>query len=786
MRKLRLTVLWAVVLCLPVIANAQVDTAWVRYSPEAGVAHDVAIDESGAIYVSGSTRMINYDPDGNVLWNTTIGATGAGLFKIYFGAPGQFYTAGAVTVRKRGTDGTLDWVRSFDEVGARGYAADAQSRFYVTGTAGTRRYLADASFWSQFGGAGSRVAVDADGSMYVMRGATNDYVLSKLRPDGSTGWQRSYNGPGNSTDDAIELYLDSAANAFVTGKSIGVNTGYDFATLKYDSAGNLLWASRYARAGSGDDIPVDLEVDRNGNAFVLGNSALVKYDSAGVEQWALSLLDWTGFVPVAMKPDSAGNVFIVGKIGSSGNYDFFSLSVSGDGAIRWIHRFDTTLGANDVPYAIAVSADGEAYAVGEHTQSGSTRYMTLKFEYQPCADADADGWCDAVDNCPNNFNPAQTDYDADGIGDSCDTCPDIDGDGFGYPASPPMTCGLDNCPTTYNPSQSDADSDGKGDDCDNCTDSDGDKFGDPGYPLNTCPEDNCPMVANPEQEDFDFDNVGDSCDLCNDIDNDGYADTAFVAPQCPPDNCPALRNIDQMNCRNVGDPVTDGVIDVLDVVRSVDYAFRGQMPEFDSTCAGILRGGTDVNCDSFTTVLDVVSVINVAFRNATDDFCRPCECDCYPESCDSVDTTNNLLANNGSFEKYCHGTLDGWTSIDGVLVNVPAPGAGRWGIFNYCQIGCHPQWGMEAVLTDTLPAGVYSFSIAYKPLESGLWGGISYDYGSEYGGMWINPEDTVWTTISFADTLSAQEPPPPYFFFLIWGNGYFDAAAVRYLGPVTP
>lgn len=43
-------------------------------------------------------------------------------------------------------------------------------------------------------------------------------------------------------------------------------------------------------------------------------------------------------------------------------------------------------------------------------------------------DADADGAADAVDNCPNLFNPSQRDSDRDGTGDLCDAdCPDLDG-----------------------------------------------------------------------------------------------------------------------------------------------------------------------------------------------------------------------------------------------------------------------------------------------------------------------------------------------------------------------
>ena len=78
-------------------------------------------------------------------------------------------------------------------------------------------------------------------------------------------------------------------------------------------------------------------------------------------------------------------------------------------------------------------------------------------------DADGDGVCSNVDNCPAVANPGQEDADGDGIGDACDVCPndpddDADGDGV---------CGdVDNCPADANSDQADLDGDGVGDVCD--------------------------------------------------------------------------------------------------------------------------------------------------------------------------------------------------------------------------------------------------------------------------------------------------------------------------------
>lgn len=69
-----------------------------------------------------------------------------------------------------------------------------------------------------------------------------------------------------------------------------------------------------------------------------------------------------------------------------------------------------------------------------------------------------DGWVDAEDNCPKNYNPLQEDGNEDGVGDACE---DFDGDN--------KVNACDNCPTTTNSRQRDNDGDGLGDICDEGT-----------------------------------------------------------------------------------------------------------------------------------------------------------------------------------------------------------------------------------------------------------------------------------------------------------------------------
>jgi len=53
----------------------------------------------------------------------------------------------------------------------------------------------------------------------------------------NTQWTSFYNGAANDTDIVTSFTVDNSSNVYVTGFSIGSGTGRDFATIKYNPAG---------------------------------------------------------------------------------------------------------------------------------------------------------------------------------------------------------------------------------------------------------------------------------------------------------------------------------------------------------------------------------------------------------------------------------------------------------------------------------------------------------------------------------------------------------------------
>jgi len=163
-----------------------------------------------------------------------------------------------------------------------------------------------------------------------------------------------------------------------------------------------------------------------------------------------------------------------------------------------------------------------------------------------CPDADGDGVCDPVDNCPNDANAAQLDLDGDGIGDICDS--DMDGDGV----DDSVDCDPRDASTNWQP----------GDPCDDFnSDTDNDQFNAACQCRGTsCPDidadgvcddvDNCVNEANAAQLDTDGDGEGDACDT--DDDGDGVMD----AVDCDP--------LDAAITDAVGDTCDDGDTTTVD------------------------------------------------------------------------------------------------------------------------------------------------------------------------------------------------------------------------------
>jgi uncharacterized delta-60 repeat protein len=279
------------------------------------VAYSIALDEDGNVYVTGSDissgindcATVKYTSDGTLVWEKKYEGPGNGqdmgtcvAVDIY----GSIYVAGRTISPETGSDyllikynssGVQQWVRTYD---GAAHGNDIVRKMVVHGSA---VYITGYS-------AGN--------------GTDNDFMTLKYGLTGSLYYAKRYNGPVNGEDKGESLVVDNAGNAYVTGYSMS-NTGFDYATVKYNSSGTLQWLKREDGGNDYDDIARDIAIDEDGDIYVTGvfmktdddyQLATVKYSPSGTQKWIKKYINPAGTVSEGsfIIVDRSENIFIGG------------------------------------------------------------------------------------------------------------------------------------------------------------------------------------------------------------------------------------------------------------------------------------------------------------------------------------------------------------------------------------------------------------------------------------------------------------------------------------------
>lgn len=302
--------------------------------------NDIVMDSEENVYVVGSYvasdsfLTMKFDSSGNCLWDVKYGPNGGAPRgrAIAMDSSGNIFITGGfyspitdwdMLTIKYDNNGNELWVRQYDYEGEDDYAfdlaCDDSGNVYITGIImgnvigacyGTVKYDSNGNeLWTRYydghgwGGGGQTQAIDIDnsGNIYVTGyhedtvTATGqfDYATIKYDTNGNELWAARYNGTGNSGDRASALVVDELGNSYVTGYSEGTTTGSDIVTIKYDSNGNELWVARHIPAfpqgwGSTDE-GWDITLDSSGNVYVVG---AVDPDSTTSTYWNYSTIKY--------------------------------------------------------------------------------------------------------------------------------------------------------------------------------------------------------------------------------------------------------------------------------------------------------------------------------------------------------------------------------------------------------------------------------------------------------------------------------------------------------------
>jgi cell division septation protein DedD len=229
-------------------------------------------------------------------------------------------------------------------------------------------------------------------------------------------WVARYNGPLNAVDLSFALAVDGSGNVYVTGRSHGAGTDYDYATVKYNASGQQLWIARYS--GPYRDFANAIAVDGSGNVYVTGQSepvfgsniydyVTIKYDASGAELW-VARYNGPGNdddVASAIAVDGSGNVYVTGRsTGSGANFDYATIKYNASGTEEWVARYDGPGNAFDAASAIVVDGSANVYVTGQSVGAvpvQSVDYATIKYNT-----SGTEEWVARYDGPGNAFDAA--------------------------------------------------------------------------------------------------------------------------------------------------------------------------------------------------------------------------------------------------------------------------------------------------------------------------------------------------------------------------------------------
>ena len=232
--------------------------------------------------------------------------------------------------------------------------------------------------------------LDISGNVYIVgqtatSSTQDDILLIKYSSNGNLLWTASYNNPSNTNDQAASMDIDPSGNVIVAGNTY-IGAVYKLLTVKFSSAGSLLWSKILSPVNSNNVYSRNLKSDASGNIFVtydyrnFSNQyfwAILKYNANGDTLWLRQ--NTSNFGAIDSKVDRNGNLLIAGFSGS-GSIDYSIFKYSSTGSLMWSASYNSPTNSDDYTVSLALDTSGNAFITGRsEIDQFNTNTITVKY-----------------------------------------------------------------------------------------------------------------------------------------------------------------------------------------------------------------------------------------------------------------------------------------------------------------------------------------------------------------------------------------------------------------------
>ena len=358
--------------------EAQLTPEWISRVPvgnslSSGTA-GIYVDPDGVSYITGTSgasgntdiTTVSFAPDGSTRWTQTWGSPNSGAD-----------IASGIT---KGSNGILYVVGSTP--GANFFA----NLLILTYDAATGSLLNKIQYSSGPGISefGSSIVTDEAGNIYVTGGTVGDgpdVMTLKFNTGGVLQWRQVWDGAAFapfSNDSPVKILRDPNGDVLVAITGYAASNHADYVVVKYAPAnGAVIWQKSWGVTG--DDFPVDMEIDAAGDVYVtgIGIDFIDKYSTIKLRGSDGQLL-WQFYDALGLDHsarglfvDDSGGVFVTGTSDPDGDHSnfndqFFTVKRNAaTGALLWTNVYgQTCIQCFDQPSDVRVDPEGHVFVVG--------------------------------------------------------------------------------------------------------------------------------------------------------------------------------------------------------------------------------------------------------------------------------------------------------------------------------------------------------------------------------------------------------------------------------------